>query len=255
MSVRRWFCWRWAAHYFPITVVKTADLLPNGHNYLAVCHPHGAMAFSHGLTILSEAMNISSQLFPGLRCYLFTIWFHYWIPFIRELFYGLGGRAATDETMTDLFANSTNTLAALIVGGARDIIVERSDEVRTVVRRRHGFCRIALKSGTHLVPVFSFGEDQIYTTDSLLRPFVVKLMEYGWLICAIAVIRGRWHTVIPHRVPVTIVFGAPLGVSKIDNPTQRDIEQLNDRYCAALTTLYEDHKSNYGYGDKALVLL
>jgi len=44
-------------------------------------------------------------------------------------------------------------------------------------------------------------------------------------------------------------------VSKISNPTKQDIVDLNDRYCAALTKLYDDHKSKYGYENKPLVLL
>ena len=255
MSFRELRWWKWAADYFPIDVVKTSNFPVNDQNYMFVCHPHGLMALSTCLTFFTEAMDITRRLFPCHRCYIFTLSFMYSIPFIREWWLIMGGRPASDKSMSKLFSNSTNTTAALVVGGTRDIIVERSDQFCTVVRRRRGFCRIALKTGTHLVPVISFGEDQVYTTDSLLRPLAVRLMEYRWWLGAPALLRGRWCTVVPHRVPITMVIGAPISVSRIETPTHQDIVDLNERYCAALTKLYNDHKSAYGYSNRLLVLL
>ena len=254
MTIRRLRFWKWASNYFPITVVKTTDLPANGQNYMAVCHPHGIFALSIGLTFGTEASDISSRLVPGLRCHVFTLWTIYIIPLIRELFTVLGGQSTNEVVMTELLSNSKNTLATLVVGGARDAMVERSDKFCTVVRRRLGFCRIALKTGTHLVPVISFGEDQAYTTDSPIRRIVVRLMEYSEFFVT-ALIQGRWWTLVPHRVPITIVIGAPVRVSQTDNPTRQDIQDVNDRYCEALTKLYDDHKMKYGYGNKPLVLL
>ena len=255
MSIRDWRWWKWAAGYFPIRVVKTTNLKADGQNYLLVCHPHGLMSLSIGLTFGTESVNISRRLFPGFRCYVLTLWSMYVIPFIREWWHAMGGRPASDDAMTELFSNSTNTMAALVVGGARDIIVEQSDQFRTVVRRRQGFCRIALKTGTHLVPVISFGEDQTFTNDTFLRPMITRLMDNGLTLFAPAMISGRWFTVIPHQVPITMVIGAPVRVPRIDNPTPKDIDHLNGRYCEALSKLYDDHKSAYGYGSRPLVLL
>ena len=260
MNVRWLRCWKWAADYFPIRVVKTCDIPADGQNYLAVCHPHGAMALSTQLVFGTEGADIS-HVFPGLRSWGFGFWFFFITPFQREFFIAIGGRPATDQAINQLFSTSTNNLAGLVVGGIRDFVEQRPDEFRLVVRRRRGFCRIALKTGTHLVPVIAFGEDRLFKKVAALSSTIAQLMDrFGHRFIGTALFYGRGLTPsmpgpLPHRVPITMVFGKPVKVSKKSSPTQEDIQDLNDRYCLALTNLYNEHKSKYRYENRPLVLI
>ena len=260
MNIRWWRCWKWAVNYFPIKVVKTVDLPANGHNYMAICHPHGAMALSPQLVFGTEGADIS-RVFPGLRSWGFGFWFFFITPFQREFFMAIGGRPATDSAIYRLLQSSTNNLAGLVVGGVRDFVEQRPDEFRLVVRRRRGFCRLALKTGTHLVPVISFGEDRIFHKVTALSSSIARMMDqYGHRFIGTALFYGRGFTrtmpgPLPRRYPITVVFGAPIKVNKISSPTKEDIQSLNDQYCSSLTKLYNEHKSKYGYTNLPIVLV
>ena len=174
-------------------MVKTVDLPANGMNYMAICHPHSAMALSHGFAFGTEGIGITDHHFPGLRSYIFALGADVLFPIMRELYSALGRRKASDQTMTGLLSTTSNTIAALVVGGMREQTVQKSDQFCLVVRRRRGFCRIALKTGTQLVPMIAFGEDRSHT--KIDHRFFTKLYL------------GRWYSPVPLRVPITMVFG------------------------------------------------
>jgi hypothetical protein len=53
-----------------------------------------------------------------------------------------------------------------------------------------------------------------------------------------------------------VVFGAPIDVPKIDNPTPEDIKAVQDKYTAAVKDLYDTHKASFGYDkDETLTIL
>ena len=55
--------WRFMAQYFPVTIVKTAELDAN-RNYVFACHPHGVISFGVIVCTATEGANFSS-FFPG----------------------------------------------------------------------------------------------------------------------------------------------------------------------------------------------
>ena len=59
--------------------------------------------------------------------------------------------------------------------------------------------------------------------------------------------------IVPHRHPITVVTGAPLKVSKIENPTRDQIRELHEKYVEAVKKLYDEY--NPIYGDKNIPLV
>lgn len=47
--VKRWFIWRYMFSYFPINLIKTADL-PADRHYILAGFPHGIFAYVYGRT-------------------------------------------------------------------------------------------------------------------------------------------------------------------------------------------------------------
>ncbi|OTF78832.1 hypothetical protein BLA29_009837, partial [Euroglyphus maynei] len=92
---RRLPIWRLYAEYFPITLIKTADLSANG-KYLFGLHPHGILCFSHSVNFLTEGTNFS-ELFPGIRPHLVTVNLQFLLPLQRELFLSGGACSASRE--------------------------------------------------------------------------------------------------------------------------------------------------------------
>ena len=50
----------------------------------------------------------------------------------------------------------------LIVGGVAEMKQSHPERIRLVLKNRKGFIKVALQTGAQLVPVFSFGENEIY---------------------------------------------------------------------------------------------
>ena len=73
--------WRHLRDYFPIRLVKTADLDP-AHNYILCCHPHGVICFGSVTAFASEAEDFSGK-FPGIFPHVNTVEGNLWMPGFR----------------------------------------------------------------------------------------------------------------------------------------------------------------------------
>lgn len=81
-SVRSWRIWRWYRDYFPIKLVKTANLDPN-KNYLLSLHPHGVLCVGAWCNFATNATGFREQ-FPGMRSILLILAGHFQFPLYRE---------------------------------------------------------------------------------------------------------------------------------------------------------------------------
>lgn len=250
--MRSWRWWHYFCQYFPLNLHKTEDL-PADRTYMLCCFPHGMLCAG---IFGNFATNYSSfaKLFPGLTITAVTISMQFFMPFTRELMFGLGGCSASRDSMLYLLNDkSVHRAVALVVGGAAEAFNCRPGPYRIILKRRKGFVRLALETGTPLVPVFSFGEtrlfDQvsnppgswIYTIQNTFRKAV------GFTPC-IPLGRGMLQYsfgVVPHRYPVHTVIGKPIYVEKVANPTTEQIDALHETFTKALTALFEENKHKY----------
>uniref|UniRef100_A0A914UQY5 diacylglycerol O-acyltransferase n=1 Tax=Plectus sambesii TaxID=2011161 RepID=A0A914UQY5_9BILA len=74
--------WKHFANYFPITLVKTAELSPE-KNYIMGSHPHGILSIAVFANTCTEGTNFS-KTFPGIKPSLLTLVGQFWFPFRRE---------------------------------------------------------------------------------------------------------------------------------------------------------------------------
>ena len=88
MSVRRWKLWCHMRDYFPISLLKTADLDPK-KNYIMGYHPHGIMGCGAFCNFLSEATDFQGK-FPGITPHLLTLKTNFIWPLLRGLILYLG---------------------------------------------------------------------------------------------------------------------------------------------------------------------
>ena len=94
MPCFRWKCFRESlvarglADYFPVKVVKTADLDP-GRNYLLGSHPHGFICFGV-LSAFGSTVHNTDELFPGIFFRLLSLREFYLAPGLREFALGAG---------------------------------------------------------------------------------------------------------------------------------------------------------------------
>ena len=178
----------------------------------------------------------------------------FYIPFFRELWASSGACSASRDSIHYLLTQPGGQLPVLVPGGAEEALNSDREEVRLVLKRRKGFVKLALTTGTPLVPSFTFGENKIY--DKLDNPEgsgIRKLQDWAqnWFGFAPVLFLGRGIFnynigILPHRKPLTVVVGSPIEVGKVPNPTREDIEALHRKYVDSLTALYNENNCLYG---------
>ena len=101
--VREWQLWKWYALYFPVSLVKEAELDPK-HNYILGSHPHGILCSGAFCNFSTEGTNVS-KVYPGLTFYLTTLNLQFVMPFYRE-FFMTGGAVSASRKSIDYVLNS-----------------------------------------------------------------------------------------------------------------------------------------------------
>ncbi|RLN98451.1 hypothetical protein BBJ28_00025085, partial [Nothophytophthora sp. Chile5] len=137
-----------------------------------------------------------------------------------------------------------------------------------ILKKRTGIFRLALHTGTPLVPVFVFGESDLYyqvrtitnrQTDrsslcasngkgSLLRKvqelFLSKFKVAPPLVWGTGMF-GCPVGVCPRAVPLHVVTGTPIPVPLIKDPSKGDVAKYQELYQRELVKLYAEHEQQY----------
>nr|XP_020747882.1 2-acylglycerol O-acyltransferase 2-like isoform X4 [Odocoileus virginianus texanus] len=145
-AIRRWAIWKYMKNYFPISLVKTAELDPS-RNYLAGFHPHGVLSVGAFTNLCTEGTGFSS-VFPGICSYLTTISIYFWVPFFRD-YIMQGGLVSTDkESVAHILSRKGGgNLVGITIGGVKEALKTRPGANKLVLQNRKGFARLALMHG------------------------------------------------------------------------------------------------------------
>uniref|UniRef100_A0AC34RDE0 Acyltransferase n=1 Tax=Panagrolaimus sp. JU765 TaxID=591449 RepID=A0AC34RDE0_9BILA len=250
--------WEYFASYFPIKLVKTAELSPN-HNYIIGCHPHGILGISTFANLGTDATGWS-KTFEGIFPRLCTLPSQFYFPFRRDLATASGIISSSANSIDHVLNSKEKGQAVgIILGGAEEALDSHPDNFDLKLSSRKGFIKIALKNGAHLVPMYNFGENCTYhqvenQRGTKLRNFQSKFKQYCGFSPPFFMGRGIFNYsfgLLPYRTPIFSVVGKPIPVKKNLNPTQEEIDQLHAEYCANLTQLFEENKTKYGISPDA----
>lgn len=65
-----------------------------------------------------------------------------------------------------------------------------------------------------------------------------------------------WNPLRSHdSVTLHQVFGKPIVVEKVENPTLEDVNKVHEQYVAELVRIFDKYKGKYGYADAELRVL
>jgi len=252
--MRGWGVWRHFINYFPVNLVKTADIDPN-KNYLFCAHPHGILAFGVWGSMATEGADFSKR-FPGIKPKLLTLEGNFWMPGFRELVLGSGACASSKKSMQFLLNSEPGTSPILVVGGLPEISNFHEDKIVLVIKKRKGFLKLALQNGSDLVPVFTFGETEIFhqnvSINSFLKP-IGRFLGFEPVCFAGRGFLQRSFGILPERRELNVVVGRPINVDKVADPSVTDINQLQEKYIAAVNNLFEENKEKYGETKKLVI--
>lgn len=208
-----------------------------GRQALMVFHPHGCYVLGGIINLTPEPRNKNSGFhgyFIGVADVLFKV------PLVREFLLIMNCRPATPQMTDALLANGQSV--ALCPGGIHEQMSTDPTIERVFFPQNLGFVRQALKHGVPLLPLYTFGENQLYDVPGWSRRLSATLKKLTGAGIPLAV--GRWGLpFVPKKTSVYTHLGDLVEVGDANpSPTDVEVKETFLRYCLALRQLFEKHK-------------
>jgi len=200
--------------------------------YIYMWHPHGAFSSSMFFHTVTNLTSWPRQL-KGIRCVALNM--IHMFPFMKEIFEEFNIVPSNYHDMKTALADHSISVSA---GGMREMLYEHT----VLVARRRGIFKMALETGTPLVPVISVGDTKLWELVKI--PDWIQDMLEPYDICVpIPTIKSAFKCIgilqNPLKDPIVSVIGEPIPVTPIDNPKESDISELRSKYIEALKQMYK----------------
>ncbi|KAJ0412615.1 hypothetical protein ATCC90586_006982 [Pythium insidiosum] len=246
LAFRRAWAYR---SYFPVSL-RQEEPLDASKRYIFGIHPHGILGFGAWMTFAADTVGLSSKN-GDLDIALATVKSNFFVPFWRDILLAVGFVDAGFQSLRAVLQRQRSV--AVVVGGAAEALHAHPGTNDLILHKRKGFVRLALVTGTPLVPVFMFGENDLFyqvpnPKGSLLysiQKLFLRRFKFSPPLPVGVGILGCPVGSMPRRVPLHVVTGAPLAVSQSASPTDDEVNQAHARYCASLEQLYAKHAVEY----------
>uniref|UniRef100_A0A2K6GKK4 Acyltransferase n=1 Tax=Propithecus coquereli TaxID=379532 RepID=A0A2K6GKK4_PROCO len=246
--------WKHLRDYYPIKLVKTAELPPD-QNYVVGCHPHGIMSTGIFCNFSTEGNGFSKH-FPGLRIWQTGLNSLFWFPVYRDYLMSYGMCPVNRQSLDFVLSQPQLGQAVIItIGGAHEALYSIPGQHCLMLRDRKGFVRLALRHRASLLPVYSFGENDIFRFKAFAegswqyRCQVIFKKLLGFSPCIFwgrgLFLANSWG-LLPFAVPITTVVGRPIPVPRHLHPTTDEVDHYHAVYMKALEQLFEEHKESCG---------
>ncbi|XP_045850187.1 2-acylglycerol O-acyltransferase 3 [Meles meles] len=246
--------WRHVRDYYPIKLVKTTELPPD-RNYVLGAHPHGVMC-TGAFCNFSTEVNSFSKKFPGIEPSGAGLASLFNLPVYRDYLLSFGLRPVSRQSLDFILSQPRRGQAVIImVGGAQESLYAIPGKHYLILRNRKGFVRLALRHGASLVPVYTFGENDIFQ----LKVFATNSWQYlcqvtfkkimGFSPCIFwgrGLFSANSWGLLPFARPITTVVGSPIPVPRSLDPTEEEVDHYHMLFMEALEQLFEDHKESCG---------
>lgn len=172
----------------------------------------------------------------------------------------LGINSVTKASVMTNLTRAPGASVAIVIGGAAEALDARPGSATLTLARRKGFVKMALRTGASLVPVFAFGENDIF--EQVENPDGGRLRKFQTYIKQLIGIsppafygrslsRGVWRRifgrkgVLPKREPIEVIIGNPIHVPQVDDPSPDVIDKYHQLYTVGLKELYELHRRQF----------
>lgn len=221
-------------------------ILKDGKQYLIVWHPHGAFTIG-ALYVFSHFF---AKDYPFKRSFVVIADLLFRVPGLCEYLLLCNARSGNSRTFSELLADGYTV--AVQPGGITEQVSTESDKETVYFPPKLGFIRLAIKHGVPILPVYAFGENQLFPT----RPWTVCLNRWFYKVLGTGslIVFGRGgipnSPVLPNplllpnpecemhiRYGVPVVTGPPE-----ENPSEQKVMEVFDMYTAALKKVFDKHK-------------
>lgn len=207
---RNFFLWRHFAYYFSAnSCLSTPINLDPKRNYIFAAFPHGVISIGATIDFRSNHGNFKKH-FPNHTAYSITLPVNFNIPFYRDLILAVGSCSSTKKSIEYLLSdpNGGNGVGIVAGGAAEAMLCEPGGIYKLALRQRKGFIKLALKHGTPIIPLFSFGEIELFELANPAEGSIgSKFLKFvKWLTRIQLIIpKNGLAGLIPKRKPLNVV--------------------------------------------------
>jgi hypothetical protein len=197
-------------------------------------HPHGL--FSIGAVLL--AADLISR---GEKIAFVTSSHMRWFNPLAKLMMDIAGIQIVGATSAEVQAAMRKGERSLILvpGGYEEAVFTQNGFERLFLTSRLGFVKFAMRFGYNLVPVYAFGENDLYSTLPIVSTIRDALAKYK---IPVAIFFGHPNLpIMPKRNSLKIFVGDRLEVPWTNDPPIQQLRAVHNVYVEKLIELYYEN--------------
>ncbi|ETO25251.1 hypothetical protein RFI_11886, partial [Reticulomyxa filosa] len=134
---------------------------------------------------------------------------------------------------------------------------KNNGDVYAQIKKRTGIAKLALETGSNVIPGFGFGNANVFT--AVFDNYGVLEWLSRKIRASLLVFYGRYGLPIPFRVPCYYVYGRVIenkyANHPIKHPTEGQIAELHEQILKGFQEMFDAHKHIYGYPNAKLVFV
>lgn len=208
---------------------------------ILIWHPHGIS----GVTpVIHNGYRITDPDFKPTKGVVH--YFFFMIPLLKDIIKILN---AIPSDYTSIKETVKKESISITIGGINEMAKTTNKQLELIIKKRKGIFKIALETGTPIVPILTYGENEVFTeTDNefliWLNEELYNLLKFRLPIPSLQSIRNWANLLFRPLDTVHTYTGKPIYVQKIENPTEKHIKRLRQIYIKRVRELF--FKTNPG---------
>tara|TARA_Y100000591_G_scaffold149662_1_gene128579 strand:- start:10492 stop:11607 length:1116 start_codon:yes stop_codon:yes gene_type:complete len=221
-------------------LINDYDEIVNTNQYLLGIYPHGLFPIGSlgclSSNICIDTINKKIPIFNSNSIVCGVASFCFYVPIIREIFLFLGAIDCSRPILQKFIDKSKSI--CVFLGGAQEAIYSGNGKTTIILKSRRGFFELALLNGITIIPVYTFGNSNIFEANNW---DIFNILYYFKCITGIWFPRGYFNI---KRNKFITVFGKHIKVQKItkDECTREKILELQNKYIEYITQVFDKYK-------------